>query len=185
MTTLIETASPRPAAPVETARRRPAGLTAEAVFIRRSILHSLRDTEALLMAVLLPPCLPAALWQVWVKPSAEMQFLYGNHVLKNGLGRITEGTPSYTGVVVYSMSGALPTDLQAVVLPCCALVEWQAQGCQPWILSPKQALSMAYAAAFCCLLLSLRLPACLQTCRWASASPPSPRQSAALRIPTQ
>ena len=45
-------------------------------------------------------CLP----QVWVKPSAEMQFLYGNHVLKSGLGRITEGTPSYAGVVVYSMS---------------------------------------------------------------------------------
>ena len=44
--------------------------------------------------------------QVWVKPSAEMQFLYGNHVLKNGLGRITENTPAYTGVVVYSMSGA-------------------------------------------------------------------------------
>jgi 60S ribosome subunit biogenesis protein NIP7 len=44
------------------------------------------------------------LLQVWVKPSAEMQFLYGNHVLKSGLGRITEGTPSYAGVVVYSMS---------------------------------------------------------------------------------
>ena len=42
--------------------------------------------------------------QVWVKPSAEMQFLYGNHVLKSGLGRITENTPAYTGVVVYSMS---------------------------------------------------------------------------------
>jgi hypothetical protein len=43
--------------------------------------------------------------QVWVKPSAELQFLYGNHVLKSGLGRITEATPGYTGVVVYSMSG--------------------------------------------------------------------------------
>ena len=45
-----------------------------------------------------------ACMQVWVKPSAEMQFLYGNHVLKSGLGRITESTPAYTGVVVYSMS---------------------------------------------------------------------------------
>ncbi|KAL4856650.1 50S ribosomal protein L2 [Chlorella vulgaris] len=45
-----------------------------------------------------------AKYKVWVKPSTEMQFLYGNHVLKNGLGRITENTPSYTGVVVYSMS---------------------------------------------------------------------------------
>jgi 60S ribosome subunit biogenesis protein NIP7 len=42
--------------------------------------------------------------QVWLKPSAEMQFLYGNHVVKAGLGRITENTPTYTGVVVYSMS---------------------------------------------------------------------------------
>eukprot|EP00983_Pelagomonas_calceolata_P003936 127364-Pelagomonas_calceolata.AAC.2 len=33
-----------------------------------------------------------------------MQFLYGNHVLKQGLGRITENTPAYTGVVVYSMN---------------------------------------------------------------------------------
>lgn len=30
--------------------------------------------------------------QVWVKPSAEQSFLYGNHVLKAGLGRITEDT---------------------------------------------------------------------------------------------
>eukprot|EP00891_Asterochloris_glomerata_P000904 jgi/Astpho2/904/fgenesh1_pm.00016_%23_41_t len=45
-----------------------------------------------------------AKYKVWVKPSAEMQFLYGNHVLKSGLGRITENTPAYTGVVVYSMS---------------------------------------------------------------------------------
>ena len=42
--------------------------------------------------------------QVWVKPTAEMQFLYGNHVLKSGLGRITEGTPAYTGVIIYSMT---------------------------------------------------------------------------------
>ena len=42
--------------------------------------------------------------QIWVKPSAEMQFLYGNNVLKSGLGRITENTPAYTGVVIYSMS---------------------------------------------------------------------------------
>ncbi|CAM9628225.1 unnamed protein product [Chrysoparadoxa australica] len=41
---------------------------------------------------------------VWVKPSAEMSFLYGNHVVKSGLARITDGTPQYAGVVVYSMS---------------------------------------------------------------------------------
>lgn len=33
-----------------------------------------------------------------------MSFLYGNHVLKAGLGRITESTPAYQGVVVYSMN---------------------------------------------------------------------------------
>ncbi|UOE44600.1 ABC transporter permease [Agromyces larvae] len=38
-------------------RRRPRALTAESVFIRRSLLHSLRDGEALLMAILLPTML--------------------------------------------------------------------------------------------------------------------------------
>lgn len=42
--------------------------------------------------------------KVWVKPSSEMSFLYGNHVLKAGLGRITENTESGAGVVVYNMS---------------------------------------------------------------------------------
>lgn len=31
-------------------------------------------------------------------------FLYGNHVLKSGLGRITENTPLHHGVVIYSMN---------------------------------------------------------------------------------
>mmetsp|Transcript_41099 Transcript_41099/g.60567 ORF Transcript_41099/g.60567 Transcript_41099/m.60567 type:complete len:181 (-) Transcript_41099:200-742(-) len=42
--------------------------------------------------------------KVWVKPSAEMSFLYGNNITKSGLGRITEGTPRYAGVVVLSMN---------------------------------------------------------------------------------
>ena len=42
--------------------------------------------------------------RVWLKPSAEQAFLYGNHVLKAGLGRITEDTPQNHGVVVLSMS---------------------------------------------------------------------------------
>lgn len=33
-----------------------------------------------------------------------MQYLYGNHVLKSGLGRITESTTANSGVVVFSMS---------------------------------------------------------------------------------
>mmetsp|Transcript_929 Transcript_929/g.2555 ORF Transcript_929/g.2555 Transcript_929/m.2555 type:complete len:134 (+) Transcript_929:350-751(+) len=45
-----------------------------------------------------------AKYKVWVKPSSEMSFLYGNHVLKAGLGRITDGTPQSQGVVVYNMA---------------------------------------------------------------------------------
>lgn len=48
--------------------------------------------------------LAAMVWQVWLKPSAEMSFLYGNNILKSGLGRITEFTPAHTGVLVLSMS---------------------------------------------------------------------------------
>mmetsp|Transcript_49867 Transcript_49867/g.74392 ORF Transcript_49867/g.74392 Transcript_49867/m.74392 type:complete len:182 (+) Transcript_49867:62-607(+) len=40
--------------------------------------------------------------KVWIKPSSEMSFLYGNHIAKNGLARMTEGTPQYAGVVVYN-----------------------------------------------------------------------------------
>lgn len=43
-------------------------------------------------------------FKVWVKSSAEQQFLYGNHIMKSGLGRITENTQQYQGVVVYSMN---------------------------------------------------------------------------------
>jgi len=45
-----------------------------------------------------------AKYKVWIKPSGEMSYLYGNHVLKAHLGRITENTPQYQGVVFYSMS---------------------------------------------------------------------------------
>lgn len=42
--------------------------------------------------------------KIWLKPSAEQQFVYGHHVMKSGLGRITENTSQYEGVVVYSMN---------------------------------------------------------------------------------
>ncbi|WP_400993769.1 ABC transporter permease [Agromyces sp. GXQ0307] len=58
MTALIDAATGAVAAPLPQApRTRPRGLTAEAVFIGRSVTHSLRDAEALLMAVLLPTLL--------------------------------------------------------------------------------------------------------------------------------
>lgn len=44
-------------------------------------------------------------YKVWVKQSAEMSFLYGNHVTKSGLARMTENTPQYAGVVVYNLQG--------------------------------------------------------------------------------
>uniref|UniRef100_A0A8C4R3Z0 60S ribosome subunit biogenesis protein NIP7 homolog n=1 Tax=Eptatretus burgeri TaxID=7764 RepID=A0A8C4R3Z0_EPTBU len=47
---------------------------------------------------------PYAKHKVWVKPGSEQSFLYGNHVVKSGLGRITENTAQYQGVVVYSMA---------------------------------------------------------------------------------
>lgn len=42
--------------------------------------------------------------QVWIKPNGEMPYLYGNHVVKAHLGRITEDTPEHQGVVIYSMN---------------------------------------------------------------------------------
>ena len=43
-------------------------------------------------------------YKVWVKPNGEQTFLYGNHVLKGHLARITENTPANTGVVVFSIT---------------------------------------------------------------------------------
>jgi 60S ribosome subunit biogenesis protein NIP7 len=45
-----------------------------------------------------------AKYKVWVKQSSEMSFLYGSHITKQGLARMTEKTPQYAGVIVYSMS---------------------------------------------------------------------------------
>jgi len=56
--------------------------------------------------------------EVWVKPNGEMPFLYGNHVLKAHLGRITEDTPEHQGVVVYSMND-VPLVIGFVFLTVC------------------------------------------------------------------
>ncbi|XJO71683.1 hypothetical protein BDV3_001154 [Batrachochytrium dendrobatidis] len=45
-----------------------------------------------------------AKYKVWVKPNGEMSYMYGNHVLKAHLGRITEDTPEHQGVIVYTMA---------------------------------------------------------------------------------
>lgn len=43
-------------------------------------------------------------YKIWLKATAEQQFLYGNHIMKSGLGRISESTAKYQGVVVYNMA---------------------------------------------------------------------------------
>ncbi|CAE6335533.1 unnamed protein product [Rhizoctonia solani] len=45
-----------------------------------------------------------AKYKIWIKPNGEMPFLYGNHIVKAHLGRITEDTPEHQGVVVFSMN---------------------------------------------------------------------------------
>ncbi|KAJ8982843.1 hypothetical protein NQ317_016005 [Molorchus minor] len=47
---------------------------------------------------------PYAQSKIWLKPSAEQQFLSGHHVPKSGLGRISENAEKYQGIIVYSMS---------------------------------------------------------------------------------
>ncbi|KAH0445938.1 hypothetical protein IEQ34_025229 [Dendrobium chrysotoxum] len=45
-----------------------------------------------------------AKYKVWIKPNGELPFLYGNHIVKAHLGRITDDTPEHAGVAVMSMS---------------------------------------------------------------------------------
>ncbi|WP_240753193.1 ABC transporter permease [Microbacterium sp. K41] len=54
MNTAVTTPMPPHASPTPTPRPRLRGLTAEAVFVGRSLRHSLRDSESLLMAIMLP-----------------------------------------------------------------------------------------------------------------------------------
>lgn len=47
---------------------------------------------------------PHAKFKVWVKSNGEMPYLYGNHVVKAHVGRMSEDTPEHQGVLVYSMN---------------------------------------------------------------------------------
>jgi 60S ribosome subunit biogenesis protein NIP7 len=42
--------------------------------------------------------------RVWIKNNGEMAFLYGNHVLKHHIGRMTEDIPQYAGVIIINMN---------------------------------------------------------------------------------
>ncbi|KAG0677824.1 ribosome biosynthesis protein nip7 [Kluyveromyces marxianus] len=44
-----------------------------------------------------------AKYKVWIKPNGEMPFLYGNHVLKAHVGKISDDIPEHAGVIVFSM----------------------------------------------------------------------------------
>jgi 60S ribosome subunit biogenesis protein NIP7 len=44
------------------------------------------------------------IYKIWIKPNGEMSFLYGNHVLKAHVGRITDDTPRNQGVILMSMA---------------------------------------------------------------------------------
>ncbi|KAK7093768.1 60S ribosome subunit biogenesis protein NIP7 homolog [Littorina saxatilis] len=63
-----------------------------------------KDRKFMLHVTALDYLAPYAKYKVWLKPSAEQQFLYGHNVVKSGLGRITEGTSDHQGVIVYSMN---------------------------------------------------------------------------------
>lgn len=44
-----------------------------------------------------------AKYKIWIKPNGEMPFLYGNHVLKAHIGKMSEDIPEHAGVIIYSM----------------------------------------------------------------------------------
>lgn len=51
----------------------------------------------------LPYLAQYAKFKVWIKTNGEMPFLYGNHVLKAHVGRMSEDIPEHAGVIVFSM----------------------------------------------------------------------------------
>lgn len=42
--------------------------------------------------------------KIWLKPNGEQTFLYGNHILKSHVARITEDTTQYSGLIVYNIN---------------------------------------------------------------------------------
>lgn len=42
--------------------------------------------------------------KVWVRSNGEMPYLYGNHVIKNHVARMTENIPQYAPVCVYNLN---------------------------------------------------------------------------------
>ena len=42
-------------------------------------------------------------YKIWLKPTGEMSYVYGHHVIKSHIERITEETPVHAGVVIYNI----------------------------------------------------------------------------------
>lgn len=51
----------------------------------------------------LPYLAQYAKYKIWIKTNGEMPYLYGNHVLKAHVGRMSEDIPEHAGVIVFSM----------------------------------------------------------------------------------
>lgn len=45
-----------------------------------------------------------AKYKIWIKQNGEMPFLYGNHVLKAHVGKISDDVPEHAGCIIYSMN---------------------------------------------------------------------------------
>ncbi|XP_053993537.1 uncharacterized protein LOC128884280 [Hylaeus volcanicus] len=45
-----------------------------------------------------------AINKIWLKPAGEQVFLYGNHVVKRHLAKVTENTSKNVGVIILSMN---------------------------------------------------------------------------------
>ena len=54
--------------------------------------------------------------RVWIKSTAEMSYLYGNHVLKAHVARMTDETPEHQGIVVCT-AGEMPLGFAATAKP--------------------------------------------------------------------
>ncbi|CAJ2510155.1 Uu.00g060550.m01.CDS01 [Anthostomella pinea] len=52
----------------------------------------------------LPILAAHARYKVWVKPNGTQPFLYGGHIVKAHVGRMTDETPANVGIVVYEMN---------------------------------------------------------------------------------
>ena len=44
-----------------------------------------------------------AQYKIWLKPNGEQLFLYGHHIMKSHIERISEDTPIHSGVIIYNI----------------------------------------------------------------------------------